>query len=67
MNNQEIGQNAGFLWQIFDNKGKIQISELQKIAELSFKDFYLALGWLTRGNNIKIYEKNLQSWICLLY
>ena len=67
MDNQEIGQNAISIWSTLDTKGEMQIAKLKKLSKLSTENFNLALGWLIRGDNITIYEKNLQKWIHLNY
>lgn len=67
MNNQEIGENAGLIWNTLETKGEMQISKLKKTTELSVEDFYLALGWLARENKISLFENKLQKWICLIY
>ena len=67
MNNQEIGKNAGLVWQILDNKGEMQINALWDLTELSIVDFYLALGWLAREKKVLFYERGSQKWICLIY
>lgn len=67
MNNQELGKNAGLVWQILDNKGEMQINALWDLTELSIVDFYLALGWLARENKVLFYKRGSQKWICLIY
>ncbi|NVN93969.1 MAG: winged helix-turn-helix domain-containing protein [Bacteroidetes bacterium] len=56
MNNQEIGENAGLVWQILDNKGEMLTNELWSLTELSLFDFYLTIDWLARENKISFYK-----------
>lgn len=67
MNNQEIGENAGLVWQILDNNGEMQTNELWSLSELSLIDFNLALGWLARENKISFYESDTKKCISLIY
>lgn len=67
MINQEIGKNAGLIWQILDNNDEMQTNELWVITELSFVDFNLALGWLARENKVWLYERDSRKWACIIY
>ncbi|MDL2282509.1 winged helix-turn-helix domain-containing protein [Parabacteroides sp. OttesenSCG-928-G06] len=58
MLNQDIGSNAGDVYTLLSQKGKLSI---RKIGELTYKResvIFLALGWLLRENKIKITEQN---------
>jgi hypothetical protein len=51
-----IGNNAGKLWKILDEKGDLKISNLKKITKMDIKDVYLALGWLSREGKLEFFE-----------
>ncbi|NLK62756.1 MAG: winged helix-turn-helix domain-containing protein [Fusobacteria bacterium] len=61
-----IGQNAGIIWRNLSEKGELNITGLEKSAELKKEDILLALGWLYKedkiaskqvGKGIKFYLK----------
>ena len=53
----KIGQNAGILWQLIDKEGEIDCKKLMKLSEIkSDKDFYMAIGWLSRENKVCFFE-----------
>lgn len=55
---QDIGSNAGDVYTLLSQKGKLSI---RKIGELTYKresEIFLSLGWLLRENKIKIMEQN---------
>ncbi len=57
MNKNEIGTNAGLIWNYIDAHGECAIETLKKKIELKDGDLYLALGWLARENKIAFYDK----------
>jgi hypothetical protein len=48
----EIGADAGKLWQVMNIWGEIDISTMKKLADLDEKHVYCALGWLAREDKI---------------
>lgn len=54
----DIGINAGAIWMILSEKGKLSINEL--IEYTNYKEYYilLSLGWLARENKIHFSEEN---------
>jgi len=54
----EIGKNAGLIWNFLSNQGDTDIENLLIKTKIDEKDLYLAIGWLARENKIKI-KKNL--------
>jgi hypothetical protein len=54
----QIGQNAGIIWEILSKEGEIDIKGLIKKLKIDEKDIYSGIGWLARENKIKI-KKNI--------
>ena len=47
-----IGINAGVIWQLLSDRGRLSIRELGEHTCLSSLNVGLAIGWLARENNI---------------
>lgn len=58
----EIGTNAGRIWNYMDSNGECAMETLKKKIKLKDVDLYLALGWLARENKIAFYNKE-NAWI----
>jgi len=67
MKKQEIGENAGIIWQYLDTNGGCPTKELNKHLKMNEKEFYMALGWLARENKIAFYEKEEIEYVYLYY
>jgi hypothetical protein len=67
MRKNEIGVNAGIIWQNLDTNGGCPINDLKKLLKMNDKDFYMALGWLSRENKIAFYEKEKAEYLYLHY
>jgi len=50
----EIGSNAGKIWQTLKMHGEQGIAELSKLTNLREKELFASLGWLARENKIEI-------------
>jgi hypothetical protein len=48
-----IGKNAGKIWSILNTWGEIDTRYLQKLADISKNDTYLAIGWLAKEGKLK--------------
>lgn len=48
-----IGENAGKIWQILNTWGEVDIKYLQRFADISKNDTFLALGWLAKEDKVK--------------
>lgn len=59
MKKNEIGLNAGKIWQIIDKSGELTINEIKKITELNDLEIALSLGWLSRED--KVYFTELED------
>ena len=47
-----IGNNAGILWNALNTNGKMTEAKLKKESGLASADFYTALGWLAREGKL---------------
>ena len=47
-----IGNNAGLVWNALNSNGKLTEAKLKKETGLSGADFYTALGWLAREGKL---------------
>ena len=50
----EIGENAGKIWRCLYQEGVEDAHTLLDKTNLSYREFYKAIGWLSRENKIKI-------------
>lgn len=53
MNVEEIGTNAGTVWQAL-NVETLNIKQLKKATKLKDKEVFAALGWLAREGKVNI-------------
>lgn len=66
MINSEIGENAGRIWQILNEKGELSLKQIKK--DLKIKkgdDLFLALGWLFREDKLIMREDGADSFVSL--
>jgi len=66
MEKVKIGNDAGKIWQILNEKGNIKITDLKKTTKMEIKDIYLALGWLARENKIHFFEMEKELAVCII-
>jgi len=52
----EIGSNAGKIWNLINEKGNQNLIELKKKLKMTDPQFYLAVGWLAREGKIFDFE-----------
>ncbi len=57
----EIGINAGKVWNALNTTQDIDISTIAKISQITPKDAYCALGWLAREDKLKSLSRNKQT------
>jgi hypothetical protein len=62
-----IGTNAGIIWQYLDTNGGCPTNKLIEHLKMNEKEFYMALGWLTRENKVAYYEKEKIEYVYLYY
>ena len=65
MKKQEIGLNAGHIWQLLSNKGPLTIEQIKKEIHLSQNEVMLSIGWLAREGKIYCCENNNGTIISL--
>jgi len=53
----KIGVNAGKVWKVMDIWGEVNISTIERLADMDEKEIYSALGWLAKEDKIYISEK----------
>ena len=58
MYKNDIGINAGTIWHLLSEKRELSIREIGELTNFREPFIYLALGWLSRENKIRFYEKN---------
>lgn len=51
---EEIGQTAGAIWRVLDNKGETTLAALKKETDAPSPIFDWAIGWLAREGQIAI-------------
>ena len=49
-----IGNNAGLVWNALNSNGKMTETKLKKETGLASADFYTALGWLAREGKLNV-------------
>jgi RNAse (barnase) inhibitor barstar len=54
----DIGINAGIIWQLLNEKGALPINAIETHTKFSNEYVLYALGWLARENNIVFFEKD---------
>ena len=58
---QVIGETAGKVWNVLDEKDTVSIAQLKKATGADEKSLWLALGWLAREDKVDI-SKNKSSY-----
>lgn len=54
MNTDQIGFNAGKVWQALDAAQAMGVKQLKKVTKLKDKEVYAAIGWLAREGKLDI-------------
>ena len=49
-----IGNNAGVIWNVLNANGKMTETKLKKVSGLGSAEFYTALGWLAREGKLNV-------------
>lgn len=65
MNKDEIGLNAGKVWQLLSDNAKWSYGTLKKKSGLKDKELGAALGWLAREDKIEMYDEEEDLYISL--
>ena len=61
----DIGINAGIIWQLLSEKGELSIRELGELSNFKESFILLALGWLSREDKIHFFDKNGVLYVTL--
>ena len=56
MDREEIGLNAGLVWNALNESEGLTLKGLKKLTKLKDKQLYAALGWLSREDKVTIEE-----------
>ena len=62
-----IGANAGIVWNALNANGKLTEAKLKKETGLASAEFYTALGWLARESKITVEVEVKGSKSCEYY
>ena len=62
-----IGNNAGLIWNALNANGRMTESKLKKETALASADFYTALGWLAREGKLNVEVETKGSKTCEYY
>lgn len=65
MNKDEIGLNAGKIWQLLSNYAKWSYGTLKRKSGLKDKELGAAIGWLARENKIELYQEDDELYVSL--
>lgn len=63
--NENIGVNAGKIWQYLEKNGESKIVRVKRELKLSSAELYLALGWLAREGNVAFCKRGFFMWVKL--
>lgn len=62
---EKIGMDAGKVWCILDEEGRLTEPALKKAVNLTYKDLYAAMGWLAREEKIVLQKEGKEIYISL--
>ena len=57
----KIGIKAGRVWKVMDIWGEVNLSTIGRLADMSEKEIYSALGWLAKEDKIYMNEKQMYN------
>ncbi|KAA6301832.1 MAG: hypothetical protein EZS26_001995 [Candidatus Ordinivivax streblomastigis] len=63
---EKIGIDAGSVWSVLSESGAKSLKELKKLAKLTEKDLYAALGWLAREGKLSFEDQEGETYVTLL-
>lgn len=58
----EVGMNAGDLYSLLSQRGKLSLRKIGELTQRRESVIYLSLGWLLRENKINVFEHN-GEWV----
>ncbi len=53
-----IGENAGKVWRLLNEKGELTFAQIKKELKGKNEELYMALGWLLRENAIYSHDED---------
>ncbi len=56
MTKEEMGMNAGLVWNALNENGAMTVKSLKKSTKLKDKQLFTAIGWLSREDKINVTE-----------
>jgi hypothetical protein len=63
---EQIGTNAGLVWNALSESGKLNIKEMKKVTKIKAeKDVYAALGWLAKEGKLAFDETEGEIFVSL--
>ena len=62
-----IGNNAGLIWNALNTNGKMTETKLKKETALGSAEFYTALGWHAREGKLNVVVETKGSKTCEYY
>lgn len=65
MNKDEIGLNAGKIWQLLSDYAKWSYGTLKRKSGLKDKELGAAIGLLARENKIELYQEDDELYVSL--
>ncbi|MBQ4358001.1 MAG: winged helix-turn-helix domain-containing protein [Paludibacteraceae bacterium] len=63
---EEIGTNAGKVWEALNDGSKKTTAEIKKVTKLTDKEIYAAIGWLAREGKINVEQKGASVAVNLI-
>jgi hypothetical protein len=64
---EQIGTNAGLVWNTLNEGGKLNVKEVKKITKIKAeKDLYAALGWLSKEGKLAFEEIDGENFVSLI-
>lgn len=67
MDTKEIGENAGLIWKLLNEKGALTLTAIKKELKenASGEEVCLAMGWLFREDKVEAIVKDKKTLIAL--
>lgn len=66
MTREEIGANAGAVWNALNGNGTLSVKNLKKVTKLKDKQIFAALGWLAREGKVSMNETETDVEVTLV-
>jgi hypothetical protein len=64
---EQIGTNAGLVWNVLNEGGKQNVKEVKKVTKIKAeKDVYAALGWLAKEGKLAFDEVEGDIFVSLI-